>query len=115
MVYKLDKPECLHAHLSYLMNLIDLRREINVKTKLLNFLICLVFTMIWSSLSYTNTAPYLTVVLGLLTMITLAWIAVEQSNHIEQLGKSITALCVTSPFNDPDESDRLSENGQHFT
>ena len=47
-------------------------------------------------------------------MITLAWIAVAQSNHIEQLGKSITALCVNSPFNDPDESDRLSENGQHY-
>ena len=45
----------------------------------------------------------------------LAWITVAQSNHIEQLGKSITALCVTSPFNDPDESDRLRKNGQHFT
>ena len=71
--------------------------------------------MIWSSLSYTNTAPYLTVVFGLLTMVILAWIAVAQSNHIEQLGKSITAHCVTSHFNDYDESDRLRENGQHFT
>ena len=98
MVYKLDKPECLHAHLSYLMNLIDLRREINVKIKLLNFLIFLVFTMIWSSLSNTNSAPYLTVVLGLLTMITLAWIAVAQSNHIEQLGKVLLRCVLHHPL-----------------
>ena len=114
MVYVLDKPECLHAHISYLMNLINLRREINIKVKLLNFLICVMFSMIWSSLTYSNCASYLTVILGLLTMVTLAWIAVAQSNHIEQLGKSITALCVNSPFNDPDQSDRLSENGQHW-
>ena len=63
--------------------------EINIKVKLLNFLICVVFSMIWSSLSYSNCAPYLTIILGLLAMITLAWLAVTQSNHIEQLGKAL--------------------------
>ena len=69
---------------------------------------------IWSSLSHSNSAPYLTIISGLLTMITLAWIAVAQSNHIEQLGKKPTALFVNSIFNDPDQLDRLSEDDQHY-
>ena len=112
--FKLDQPQCLHAHLQFLMSLIDLRREINVKIKLINFLQFLIFSMMWSSLTYQNCTPYLTIILGILTMITLTWVAVCQQNHINELGKSITLLCVESPFNDEEQSDRLSESGQHW-
>ena len=112
--FKLDSPHCLHAHLQFLMSLIEIRREINVIIRLFNFLQFLIFSMMWACLTWGNTAPYLTITLGILTMVTLTWVAVCQQNHINELGKAITLMCVKSPFNDEEQSDRLSESGQHW-
>ena len=112
--FNLDQPQCLHAHLQFLMSLIDIRREINVKIRLINFLQFLIFSMMWACLTWGNTAPYLTITLGILTMVTLTWVAVCQQNHINELGKAITLMCVKSPFNDGEQSDRSTLGLRHL-
>ena len=112
--FKLIHPQCLHSHFEYLMSLITLRREINIRLNLINFLQLLIFGMMWGSLSYKSCTPYVTIVLGILSMITLGWIAVCQQKHIQKLGDTITHLCTDSPFNDEDQADRVSESGQHW-
>ena len=64
--------------------------------------------------NYKNCSPYVSIVLGILSMTTLAWIGICQQRHIQKLGETITALCMDSPFNDPDQADRVSESGQHW-
>ena len=68
----------------------------------------------WGSLSYKSCTPYVTIVLGILSMITLGWIAICQQKHIQKLGETIPHLCTDSPFNDEDQADRVSESGQHW-
>ena len=111
--YKLVHPQCIYSHIEYLMSLIDLRREIQIRLTLLNVLQLFVFGMMWS-LNYKNCSPYISIVLGILSMTTLAWIGICQQRHIQKLGETITALCMDSPFNDQDQSDRVSESGQHW-
>ena len=112
--FKLIHPQYLHSHLKYLMSLITLRREKNIRLNLINFLQLLIFGMMWGSLNYKSCTPYVTIVLGILSMITLAWIAICQQKHIQKLGETITHLCKDSPFNDEDHSDRVSKSGQHW-
>ena len=112
--FKLIHPQCLHSHLEYLLSLIALRREIHIRLSLINFLQLLIFGMMWGSLSYKSCTPYVTIVLGCLSMITLAWIAICQMQHIKKLGETITHLCTDSPFNDEDQADRVSESGLHW-
>ena len=57
--FKLLHPQCLHSHLEYLMSLITLRREINIKLNLISFLQFLIFGMMWSSLNYQSCTPYI--------------------------------------------------------
>ena len=111
--YKLIHPQCIYSHKEYLMSLIDLRREIQFKLTLFNVLQLFVFGMMWT-LNYKNCSPYVSIVLGILSMTTLAWIGICQQRHIRKLGETITALCMYSPFNDPDQSDHVSESGQHW-
>ena len=106
-------PQCIFSHIEYWISLIDLRREIQIKLTLLNVIQLFVFAMMWN-LNYKNCSPYVSIVLGILSMITLAWIGICQQRHIEKLGETITALCMDSPFNDPDQADRVSESGQHW-
>ena len=112
--FKLIHPQCIYSHFEYLMSLIDLRREINIRLNLINFLQLLIFGMMWGNLSYKSCTPYVTIVLGILSMITLAWIGICQQRHIQKLGETITHLCMDSPFNDEEQSDRVSESGQHW-
>ena len=111
--YKLVHPQCIFSHVDYLLTLIQLRREIQIKLTLLNILQLFVFLMMWS-LNYKTISPYVSTLLGILSIITLGWLAICQQRHIEKLGKTITALCMQSPFNNPDQEDRVSENGQHW-
>ena len=113
MPYKLVHPQCFFSHVDYLLALIQLRREIQIKLILLNLLQLFVFVMVWS-LNYKTISPYVSTLLGILSIITLGWLAICQQRHIEKLGKTITALCMQSPFNNPDQEDRISENGQHW-
>ena len=65
-----------------------------------------------------KSSPFLVLTLGVLIIFTLAYISIARTRHIEQLGAiraTINHLCLVSPFNNPDEADRLSENGEHFT
>ena len=114
MPYKLVHPTCIFSHVDYLLALISLRREIQIKLILLNLLHLFVFLMVWS-LNYKTISPYVSTLLGILSIITLGWLAICQQRHIEKLGKTITALCMQSPFNNPDQEDRISENGQHWS
>ena len=111
--YKLVHPQCIYSHIEYLMSLIDLRREIQIRLSLLHVLQLFVFGMMWS-LNYKTCSPYISIVLGILSMSTLAWIGICQQRHIQKLGETITALCMDSPFNNQDQSDRVSESGQHW-
>ena len=113
MPYKLIHPQCTFSHVDYLLALIQLRREIQIKLTLLNILQLFVF-MIMCTLNYKTCSPYVSILLGILSIITLGWLAICQQRHIEKLGKTITALCMQSPFNNPDQEDRVSENGQHW-
>ena len=113
MPYKLVHPQCIFSHVDYLLALIQLRREIQIKLTLLNILQLFVFVMMWT-LNYKTCSPYVSILLGILSIITLAWMAICQQRHIEKLGETITALCIESPFNDPDQADRVFESGQHW-
>ena len=113
MPYKLVHPQCIFSHVDYLLALIQLRREIQIKLILLNLLQLFVFVMVWS-LNYKTISPYVSTLLGILSIITLGWLAICHQRHIKKLGKTITALCMQSPFNNPDQEDRISENGQHW-
>ena len=111
--YKLIHPQCIYSHIEYLMSLIDLRREIQIRLNLLNLLQLFIFGMMWA-VSYKSCSPYVSIVLGILSMTTLAWIGICQQRHIQKLGETITHLCMDSPFNDEDQSDRVSESGQYW-
>ena len=89
--YKLIHPQCIYSHIEYLMSLIDLRREIQIRLNLLNLLQLFIFGMMWS-LSYKSCSPYVSIVLGILSMTTLAWIGICQQRHIQKLGETITHL-----------------------
>ena len=112
--FKLIQPQCIYFHIKYLISLIDLRREIQIRLNLLNLLQLFIFGMMWANLSYKSCTPYVSIVLGILSMITLAWIGICQQRHIQKLGETITHLCMDSPFNDEEQSDRVSESGQHW-
>ena len=70
--------------------------------------------MMWSSTLIAKSSPFLVLTHGVLIIFTLAYISIAQTRHIEQLGETITHLCLDSPFNNPEEADRLSENGEHW-
>ena len=114
MPYKLVHPTCIFSHVDYLSALIQLKRETQIKLILLNLLQLFVFVLVWS-LNYKTISPCVSNVLGILSIATLSWLAICQPRHIENLGKTIPALCMQSPFNNPDEEDRISENGQHWS
>ena len=105
--FKLIHPQCIYSHIEYLMSLIDLRREIQIRLNLLNLLQLFIFGMMWANLSYKTCTPYVSIVLGILSMVTLAWIGICQQRHIQKLGETITHLCIDSPFNNEDQSDRV--------
>ena len=107
--YKLVHPQCIFSHVEYLVALIELRREIQIKLKLLNVIQLSVFVI-----NYKTCSPYVSILLGILSIITLGWMAICQQHHIEKLGETITTLCMQSPFNDPEQEDRVSESGQHW-
>ena len=114
MPCKLVHPQCIFSRVDYLLALIHLRREIQIKLILLNLFQLFVFVMVWY-LNYKTISPYVSTVLVILSIATLGWLAICQQRHIEKLGKTITALCMQSPFNNPDEEDHTSENGQHWS
>ena len=93
--------------------LIELRREIQIKLTLLNVIQLFVFVMMWT-LNYKTCSPYVSILLGILSIITLGWMAICQQRHIEKLGETIITLCMQSPFNDPEQEDCVSESGQHW-
>ena len=70
--------------------------------------------MMWSASLYSKTSPFLVIILGTLVILTLGYISIAQTRHIEQLGETISHLCMDSPFNELEKSDQLSENGEHF-
>ena len=75
-----------------------------------------IYKLMMQSLTLIVTSsPVLVLTLGVLIIFTLAYISIAQTRHIEQLGETISNLCLDSPFNNPDEADRFSENGEHFT
>ena len=110
MPFRLVHPTCIFSHVDYLLALIQLRKETQIKLILINLLQLFSCVMVWS-LNYRTISPYVSTVLGILSIVTLGWLALCQQRHIEKLGKSITTLCMQSPFNNPDKEDRISENG----
>ena len=114
MPFRLVHPTCIFLHIDYILALIQLRKETQIKLILINLLQLFSCVMVWS-LNYRTASPYVSTVLGVLSIVTLGWLSLCQQRHIEKLGKSIVQLCMQSPFNNPDENDRISENGQHWS
>ena len=75
----------------------------------------MIFSMMWADTIYSKTSPFLVIILGILVILTLGYISIAQTRHIEQLGQTINHLCMDSPFNDPEKSDQLSEKGEHWS
>ena len=114
MPWSLHHPTCIFSHIEYMLALIQLRKETQIKLILINFLQLFSCVMVWS-LNYRTASPYVSTVLGILSIVTLGWLALCQQKHIEKLGKIIVTLCMQSAFNNPDEDDRISLNGQHWS
>ena len=114
MPWSLHHPTCIFSHIEYMLALIQLRKETQIKLILINFLQLFSCVMVWS-LNYQTASPYVSTILGVLSIVTLGWLSLCQQRHIEKLGKSIVQLCMQSPFNNTDENDRISENGQHWS
>ena len=93
MVFKINHPECLHAHLCFLMYSVSIQRQIYISTKAINLLVFMVFSMMWGATIYSKTLPFPVIILGLLVILTLGYISVAQTRHIKQLGDMITHLC----------------------
>ena len=114
MPFRLVHPTCIFLHIDYILALIQLRKETQIKLIMINLLQLFSCVRVWS-LNYRTASPYVSTVLGVLSIVTLGWLSLCQQRHIEKLGKSIVQLCMQSPFNNPDENDRISENGQHWS
>ena len=97
------------------MELINIRKQINITGKVINLLVFMLFSMMWSATIYSKTSPFLVIILGTLVVLTLGYIFVAQTRHIKQLGDTITHLCMDSPFIDPEKEDQLSEHGKHWS
>ena len=102
-------PCCTISHIEYLLKLIQIRRQVQIKLILINSLQFISCVMIYS-LNYKTISPYISTVLALLSIITLGWLSWYQQQHIEQLGRSIVQLCLQTPPNNPTEND---EDGLH--
>ena len=102
-------PCCTISHIEYLLSLIQIRRQVQIKLILINSLQFISCVMIYS-LNYKTISPYISTVLALLSIITLGWLSWCQERHIEQLGRSIVQLCLQTPSNNPTEND---EDGLH--
>ena len=104
--------QCTIAHIEYMLSLIQIRKETQIKLILINLLQFISCIMVWS-LNYKTASPFVSTVLAVLSILTLGWLSLCQQRHIEKLGKSIVQLCLQSPFNNPAENDRVSEDGLH--
>ena len=114
MPWRLHHPQCIIAHIEYMLSLIQLRKETQIKLILINLLQFISCIMVWS-LNYKTASPFVSTVLAVLSIVTLGWLSLCQQRHIEKLGKSIVQLCLQSPFNNPAENDRVSEDGLHWS
>ena len=100
---------CTSVHL----DLISIRRQVNITNKIFNLLVFLFFSMMWSATVYAKSSPFLFIILHILIILSLGYLAIAQSRHIKQLGDMINHLCMDSPFNDPEREDQLMERGKH--
>ena len=82
------------------MDLISIQKQINITGKVINLLVFMIFSMMWAATIYSKTSPFLVIILGILVILTLGYISIAQTRHIEQLGETMD-----SPFNDPEKSD----------
>ena len=106
--------QCTIAHIEYMLSLIQIRKEVQIKLILINILQFISCIMVWS-LNYKTASPFVSTVLAVLSIVTLGWLSLCQQRHIEKLGKSIVQLCLQSPFNNPAENDHVSEDGLHWS
>ena len=102
-------PCCTIAHIEYLLSLIQIRKQVQIKLILINTLQLISCVMIYS-LNYKTISPYISTVLAVLSIVTLGWLSLCQQRHIEKLGRSIVQLCLLTPPNNPTEND---EDGLH--
>ena len=100
---------CTITHIEYLLSLIQIRKQVQIKLILINTLQLISCVMVYS-LNYKTVSPYISTVLALLSIITLGWLSWCQQRHIEKLGRSIVQLCLQTPPNNPTEND---EDGLH--
>ena len=102
-------PCCTIAHIEYLLSLIQIREQVQIKLILINTLQFFSCIMVWS-LNYKTASPFISTVLAVLSIVTLGWLSLCQQRHIEKLGRSIVQLCLLTPPNNPTEND---EDGLH--
>ena len=97
MPWSLHHPTCIFSHIEYMLALIQLRKETQIKLILINFLQLFSCVMVWS-LNYRTASPYVSTVLGILSIVTLGWLSLCQQRHIEKLGKALYNCVCSHPL-----------------
>ena len=101
-------PCCVVSHIEYILHLIQIRKQVQIKTLLIKTLQLLSCAMIYC-VNYKTISPWITTVLALLSVVTLGWLSWCQERHIGHLSRSIVQLCIQTPPT-ANEEDGLHQN-----